>query len=559
MEAGERWMLNDVAGKPIRTWDSRRFLRRMTYDELRRPTGLFVTDGRRGATGRADRLWREAWATPPTTAPASTRSSTARASSPTSAYDFKGNLRESRRELLPDVQRSRWIGARTPPPTTAASPAAPPTTRSTARSPPPHRTAASIARRSTRRNLLDKVEVEPARRGAAARRSSANIDYNAKGQRRASIAYRQRRHDDVRVRPAHVPPDAAEDDARGPRRELFPAVRMTPKVVQDLRYTYDPVGNITRIEDAALKTVFHDNQRVEPVCGYTYDALYRLIEAQGREHIGQTAHDFDPPDGNRRDYPFAGLAGSPTRTTRRSCATTPSATSTTPSATSRSCATSPTAAAGRGATTTRKTASLEPGKKSNRLTRERRWATASTAVETYTHDAHGNMTTMPHLPSLAWDFEDRLQRWTGGGGTAYYVYDAAGQRVRKVIARTERHAPQRADLPRRLRDLPRSSTRTAPMSMLERESLHVMDDSSASRWWRRKRSRPANAVIDATPLPRYQLGNHLGSASVEFDRGRRADLLRGIPPVRHDRHFQAGRSAAEVSLKRYRYTGQGTR
>ena len=23
MEAGERWMLNDVAGKPIRAWDSR--------------------------------------------------------------------------------------------------------------------------------------------------------------------------------------------------------------------------------------------------------------------------------------------------------------------------------------------------------------------------------------------------------------------------------------------------------------------------------------------------------------------------------------------------------
>ena len=25
MEAGERWMLNDVTGKPIRAWDSRGF------------------------------------------------------------------------------------------------------------------------------------------------------------------------------------------------------------------------------------------------------------------------------------------------------------------------------------------------------------------------------------------------------------------------------------------------------------------------------------------------------------------------------------------------------
>src|SRR5262249_20650843 len=37
MEAGERWTLSDAVGKPIRAWDSRRFLRRTTYDELRRP------------------------------------------------------------------------------------------------------------------------------------------------------------------------------------------------------------------------------------------------------------------------------------------------------------------------------------------------------------------------------------------------------------------------------------------------------------------------------------------------------------------------------------------
>ena len=39
---------------------------------------------------------------------------------------------------------------------------------------------------------------------------------------------------------------------------------------------------------------------------YRYDALYRLIEATGREHIGQTAHDVNPQ--NRRDYDFVGLA-----------------------------------------------------------------------------------------------------------------------------------------------------------------------------------------------------------------------------------------------------------
>ena len=83
MEAGERWMLNDVAGKPIRAWDSRRFLRRMTYDELRRPTDLYVTDGdRRGAAGRAHGLRRGPGRRQRTTAAGSTSASTTPASSP---------------------------------------------------------------------------------------------------------------------------------------------------------------------------------------------------------------------------------------------------------------------------------------------------------------------------------------------------------------------------------------------------------------------------------------------------------------------------------------------
>ena len=37
MEAGARWMLNDVAGKPIRAWDSCGHNFTTTYDALRRP------------------------------------------------------------------------------------------------------------------------------------------------------------------------------------------------------------------------------------------------------------------------------------------------------------------------------------------------------------------------------------------------------------------------------------------------------------------------------------------------------------------------------------------
>src|SRR6185312_386168 len=42
MEAGARWMLNDVSGKPIRAWDSRGHNFTTKYDALRRPLEHYV-------------------------------------------------------------------------------------------------------------------------------------------------------------------------------------------------------------------------------------------------------------------------------------------------------------------------------------------------------------------------------------------------------------------------------------------------------------------------------------------------------------------------------------
>ena len=50
MEAGTRWMLNDVAGKPIRAWDSRGHNFVTKYDALRRPVEQYV----RGTTAQSD-------------------------------------------------------------------------------------------------------------------------------------------------------------------------------------------------------------------------------------------------------------------------------------------------------------------------------------------------------------------------------------------------------------------------------------------------------------------------------------------------------------------------
>ena len=59
--------------------------------------------------------------------------------------------------------------------------------------------------------------------------------------------------------------------------------------MQDLSYTYDPVGNITEIVDDAQQTVFFDNAVVTPSAQYVYDAIYRLTQATGRELAGGLA------------------------------------------------------------------------------------------------------------------------------------------------------------------------------------------------------------------------------------------------------------------------------
>jgi insecticidal toxin complex protein TccC len=55
------------------------------------------------------------------------------------------------------------------------------------------------------------------------------------------------------------------------------------KVLQDLRYEYDPVGNVLKVSNDAEETRFWRNQKVVPENTYTYDSLYQLVSATGRE------------------------------------------------------------------------------------------------------------------------------------------------------------------------------------------------------------------------------------------------------------------------------------
>ncbi len=548
MEAGERWRLDDAAGNPIRQWDSRQFERRIAYDALRRATDVYVRSGgserlvernvygesRGAAQNHRSRLYQRFDSAGLVTH---------------STYDFKGNLTSQQRELLSTYRASvDWLSS----PSLNGETFSQSTTYDAMSRPLLQTTPDGSVYRSTfnEANLLDKIDVRL--RGAATfSRFVSNIDYNAKGQR-LQISYGNGATTAYHYDPLTFRLVRLKTTRPATTDSTSSIIFRDTSVVQDVRYTFEPAGNLTRVEDDALKTVFHNGQMVEPVSLYTYDALYRLIETRGREHVAQTALDFAPPNGGYRDFPFVGSRANPndlqalcnfieryeydgvgnieTLLHRANSA---------------------------GFTRHYEyleDSQLEPGQYSNRLTRTT-VGNGFTHVESYTHDVHGNMTSMPHLAAMAWSFKDELLELDlGGGGRAYYVYDAAGQRVRKVIE-SQTGVRQKERIYVGSFEVYREYASNGTTVNLERESLHVEDDR------RRIALVETQVVANGTPVPnttsllRYQLGNHLDSVSLELDANGALVTYEEYHPYGTSA-FQAGRSAAEVSLKRYRYTGK---
>ncbi len=156
---------------------------------------------------------------------------------------------------------------------------------------------------------------------------------------------------------------------------------------------------------------------------------------------------------------------------------------------------------------------------------------------------------MPHLAGMEWDYRDQLEHVNlGGGGLVYYVYDAGGQRVRKIAEKNggalieERIYLGGFEIFRR-----RNGSGTIT---LERETLHIMDN--AQRIALVETRTQGN---DSSPgqLIRYQFSNHLGSASLELDGQAQLISYEEYYPY-GSTSYQAVRSQIETP-KRYRYAG----
>ena len=347
-----------------------------------------------------------------------------------------------------------------------------------------------------------------------------HIAYNAKG-RRERIEYQNGAHtlceyDPLTFRLVHIETRRVRDGKR----------------LQDLAYVYDPVGNVTSIGDRAQPTIYFRNQVVQPNGEYLYDAVYRLLRAEGREHAGRADHqapgetDFGrihlplPGDGNamrkyRESYRYD-AAGNILEVTHS-------------------------AANG----SWKRHYHYHQIAANNRLTS----TSVGQAEDRYAYDADGNMTRMQHLRSMNWDFRDQLASTEtqvvneGTPETMYYVYDAGGQRVRKVtVGSSGKRRAERVYLG--AFEIYREYAHDAVS--LEQRTLHIMDD---------KRRLALVEMRGERNTIRYQFDTHLGSACLELDETASVISYEEYYPY-GSTSYQAGRSVAEVSRKRYRYTGQ---
>jgi RHS repeat-associated protein len=561
MEAGEHWTLSDVAGNVLYDWDSRGHRLRSVYDPLRRPTDTFLSEGAGPELRVGRRIYGESRPDPEAR---NLRGQVVeqfdQAGVVTSdEYEFKGGLIRGRRQLAQTYKSTLDWSTAVPLETETYTTL----TRYDALNRPVELTAPdrSVIRPAyNEANRLERLDVQ-LRGGAASTPFVTDITYDAKG-RRMSIDYGNGvrttyRYDPLTSRLVRLVSRrnaaAFPDDCPQPPLADWPGCQ-----IQDLSYTYDPAGNITHVRDFAQQTLYFQNRRVEPSAEYAYDAAYRLIEATGREHLGQvgaaslpgsyndrprigillSASDGSAVGRYRERYEYDSLGNFREMSHRGGSATDPGWT--------RSYA-------------YLEPSQLEPTKANNRLTS----TTIGATTETYSsagdgYDSHGNMLHMPHLQSLRWNFQDQLQMTQRQavnaededgvrhhGERTWYVYDGEGQRVRKI---TESATGEVKEERRYIGGV--EIYRRHGVNALVRETLHIMDNKQRIALVETRVEGDDDAPRTMT---RYQLGNHLGSATLELDEDSKIISYEEYTPY-GSTSYQAVRSRTETP-KRYRYSG----
>jgi RHS repeat-associated protein len=513
MDAGERWMLPAADGQPIYAWDSRGNTLRTEDDELRRPTKLWLnneklvgetvygTDAASNLIGKPWKIYDQSGITE------------------NIAYDFKGNLLETKRQFSQEYKQTiDW----------EANPAMEneefvSTTeydalnRATSIRTP--RNSGEIIPAYDEGGLLNTVKAK-LRNAAQATEFVKDITYNPKGQRER-ITYGNG---------ATTRYDYDEKTFR--LTKLLTTRNNGTDVLQDLNYTYDQMGNITGITDNAQQTIYFNGAVVNPSQTFEYDALYRLTKATGREHASINA-DSEPEIEGYNQAQLSPEDGSAMRLYQRQWQY----------------------------DQVGNILALIHQANGNSWTRNYNYDNASNRLMStevgnadvnYTYNEHGSMASMPHLQVMEWDFAERLSHITRGTTEAYYNYDNSGQRMRKVV---EKNNGSIIETRLYFGGFEIWRKRVNGNIETERETLHIMDDAKRIAVVETLTVNNGNTVNNPNSVQRYQFSNNIESATLELDDAANIISYEEYYPY-GETSYRAGRNIAEVGLKRYRFTGK---
>ena len=320
-------------------------------------------------------------------------------------------------------------------------------------------------------------------------------------------------------------------------------------MVQAISYTYDPVGNITRSWDHSFETVFNNNQKVDPLADYTYDAVYHLIKSNGRQHPGINGNTYknNSADNSFKQSIFSQLP------------------------------------AVNDADKLENYSELYTYDDSGNLVEKQHVAvSASWTVPTpvldncnrlsnLVYDASGNLRQLAINNTVTLSFNccenlvksGIIQRPGELDDSDYYLYDSGEQRTRKVSERmTNGGAVTQVEDKVYLGNYEVKQVKNVDASgketiVLIRQTLRVMDNNSclAIQYYWVQDDTSREAPIAGTLQLRYQMNNNLGSVSLEMDP---SALL-----ISYEEYFPyggtaiiAGSNQTEVALKEYRYSGK---
>ena len=297
--------------------------------------------------------------------------------------------------------------------------------------------------------------------------------------------------------------------------------RGTP--LQHLEYAYDPVGNISSVEDKVALIRYFNQQRIEPINRYRYDSLYQLVEASGRE-VSQPSHgpalpawQTTPLDPNQlRNY---------TQTFNYDAV---------------------------GNLQTRHHSSAQTFEMFTSTDSNRSVAQEGNLADGF--DANGNQWALLRGQEMSWDIRNQLSRVTmvrredGPDDSECYFYDSPGHRLRKVrlteTARRTLHAE--------VRYLPGLEIHRDTATGEERHVLDVEAGLSRVRALHWNENRPRDIRNDQL---RFCLNDHLSSCTLELDE-LGALLSREVYYPFGGTALWAGSSETEVKYKTIRYSGK---